>query len=71
LTAKAGGEGKLFGSVGTSDIAEGCRRAGHKIERSEVRLPQGPIRQAGEHIVQLHLHSDVTIDLPVVIVPEE
>jgi large subunit ribosomal protein L9 len=71
LTAKAGGEGKLFGSVGTADITEALNKAGHKIERSEVRLPQGPIRQAGEHIVQLHLHTDVTVELPVVIVPEE
>ena len=71
ITAKAGGEGKLFGSVGTADIAEGVKKAGHEIERSEVRLPNGPIRQAGEHTVQLHLHTDVTVDLPVVIVGEE
>ena len=71
LSAKAGGEGKLFGSIGTSDISEALNKAGHKVERAEVRLPQGPIRQAGEHTVQLHLHTDVTIDLPVIIVPEE
>jgi large subunit ribosomal protein L9 len=71
LTAKAGGEGKLFGSIGTTDIAEGVRKAGHDIERSEVRLPNGPIRQAGEHTVQVHLHTDLTIDLPVVIIGEE
>ena len=71
LTAKAGGEGKLFGSIGTSDIADGVKKAGHEIERSEVRLPHGPIRIAGEHVVQLHLHTDVTVDLPVVIVAEE
>jgi large subunit ribosomal protein L9 len=71
ITAKAGGEGKLFGSVGTTDVAEAVERAGHKIERSEVRLPHGPIRQAGEHIVHLHLHTDVTVDLPLVIVAEE
>jgi large subunit ribosomal protein L9 len=71
LTAKAGGEGKLFGSIGTSDIAEAVRKAGHEIERSDVRLPHGPIRQAGEHVVQLHLHTDVTVDLPVTIVAEE
>ena len=71
LTAKAGGEGKLFGSVGTSDIAEAARKAGFDVERSEVRLPHGPIRQAGEHVVQLHLHTDVTVDLPVTIVAEE
>ena len=71
LTAKAGGEGKLFGSIGNSDIVEGLRKAGHTVERSEVRLPHGPIRQAGEHTVQLHLHTDVNVDLPVVIVGEE
>jgi large subunit ribosomal protein L9 len=71
LTAKAGGEGKLFGSVGTSDIAEATNKAGFEVERSEVRLPHGPIRQAGDHVVQLHLHTDVTVDLPVTIVAEE
>jgi large subunit ribosomal protein L9 len=71
LTAKAGGEGKLFGSIGTTDIADGIRKAGHEIERSEVRLPNGPIRQAGEHVVQVHLHTDLTVDLPVVIIGEE
>jgi large subunit ribosomal protein L9 len=71
ITAKAGGEGKLFGSIGTSDIADGVKRAGYQIERSEVRLPHGPIRQAGEHFVQLHFHTDVTVELPVTIVPEE
>lgn len=71
LSAKAGGEGKLFGSVGTTDITEALNKAGHKVERSEVRLPHGPIRQAGDHIVHLHLHTDITIELPVVVVPEE
>jgi large subunit ribosomal protein L9 len=71
INAKAGSEGKLFGSVGTSDIAEGVQKAGHAIERSEVKLPNGPIRQAGEHVVQLQLHSDVLVELKVNIVPEE
>lgn len=71
LTAKAGGEGKLFGSIGTTDIADGAKKAGHVVERSEVRLPNGPIRQAGEHIVQIHLHTDLTIDLPVIVIGEE
>lgn len=71
LTAKSGGEGKLFGSVGTSDIAEGMTKAGHKVERSEVRLTSGPIRQAGEHVVQLHLQADVTVPLTVIVVGEE
>ena len=71
ITAKAGGEGKLFGSVGNSDIVEALKKAGHTVERAEVRMPNGPIRQAGEHVVQLHLHTDVTVDLPVTIVAEE
>jgi len=71
LHAKAGGEGKLFGSIGTADIAEALSKAGIRIERSEVRLPAGPIRLVGEHHVKLHLHSDVIIDLPVDVVAEE
>jgi large subunit ribosomal protein L9 len=71
ITAKAGSEGKLFGSIGTSDIAEACARAGHPIERSEVRLPGGPIRAVGEHLISLHLHSDVDIPVPLTVVAEE
>jgi large subunit ribosomal protein L9 len=71
ITAKAGSEGKLFGSVGTADIAEACTAAGHKVARSEVRLPAGPIRLVGEHQVTLHLHTDVEVTLTVIIVAEE
>jgi len=71
IHAKAGTEGKLFGSIGTSDIAEACTRAGFRIERSEVRLPNGPLRLLGEHTVDLHLHADVDVPLHVTIVAEE
>jgi len=71
MTAKAGNEGKLFGSIGTADIAEACRAAGHEIERAEVRLPGGPIRMVGEHHITLHLHADVDVELPVTVVAEE
>ena len=71
ITAKAGSEGKLFGSVGTSDIAEACTAAGQKVNRSEVRLPTGPIRQVGEHAVTLHLHTDVEVTILVIIAAEE
>jgi large subunit ribosomal protein L9 len=71
IQAKAGTEGKLFGSIGTSDIAEACTRAGFKVERSEVRLPSGPLRTLGEHTVALHLHADIDVPLHVAIVPEE
>jgi large subunit ribosomal protein L9 len=71
IHAKAGTEGKLFGSIGTADIAEACSKAGFQIERSEVRLPTGPLRTLGEHMVSLHLHADVDVPLTVAIVPEE
>ena len=71
ITAKAGNEGKLFGSIGTSDIAEACQKAGHEIERSEVRLPGGPIRMVGEHVIALHLHSDIDVQVPLTVVAEE
>ena len=71
LTAKAGSEGKLFGSVGTLDIVDACEAAGVEVERREVRLPHGPIRVAGEHEVDFHLHSDVNVTLNVTVVAEE
>ena len=71
IHAKAGTEGKLFGSIGTADIAEAGTRAGHAIARSEVRLPNGPLRMVGEHSVNLHLHADIDVTLPVTIVAEE
>jgi large subunit ribosomal protein L9 len=71
IQAKAGTEGKLFGSIGTADIAEALSRANFNVERSEVRLPSGPLRMLGEHTVNLHLHADIDVPLHVAIVPEE
>jgi large subunit ribosomal protein L9 len=71
IQAKAGTEGKLFGSIGTSDIAEAGTRAGFRIERSEVRLPTGPLRMLGEHVVNLHLHADIDVPMHVSIIAEE
>ena len=71
IQAKAGTEGKLYGSIGTSDIAEALTRAGLRIERSEVRLPSGPLRMLGEHVVSLHLHADIDVPLHVSIIAEE
>ena len=71
ITAKAGTEGKLFGSIGTADIAEACTNAGHKLARSEVRLPTGPLRTVGDHTITLHLHTDIDVQLPVVITAED
>lgn len=65
---RAGDEGKLFGSVGTSDIALAVEAQGIEIEKSEIRLPQGALRVAGEHEVDVHLHADVNATLKLTIV---
>jgi len=70
IKAKAGDEGKLFGSIGPADIAEAAVAAGVEIERREVRMPEGPIRAAGEYELDVHLHTDVNASLKVVIEAE-
>jgi large subunit ribosomal protein L9 len=67
IEMQAGEEGKLFGSVGTVDIAEELGKRGIEIERSEIRLPEGPLRSVGDHQVALHLHTDVNVEIKVVI----
>jgi large subunit ribosomal protein L9 len=70
IKAKAGDEGKLFGSIGTADIAAAIVADGVEVERSEVRLPEGAFRQLGEYRVQIHLHTDVNAELTLVIEEE-
>lgn len=70
LPAKAGDEGKLFGSVGTRDIAEAVTRAGSALDKSEVRLPNGPLRMTGEFVVDVQLHADVMATVRINIIPE-
>jgi large subunit ribosomal protein L9 len=71
IRAKAGSEGKLFGSVGPVDITEAAEVAGVVIERSELRLADGPLRVIGEHEVEVHLHSEVSVPIFVTIEAEE
>ncbi len=70
IVVKAGEEGKLYGSVGTQDIADAVGAKGVEIEKSEVRLPEGPIRSVGEYEIDLQLHSDVTVPIQVSVVAE-
>jgi len=70
IAAKAGDEGKLFGSIGTGDITSAVSAAGQTIERHEVRLPEGPIRATGEFEIDLHLHTDVNATIKLIIVAE-
>ena len=71
IPAKAGTEGKLFGSVGTSDIAQAAEALGVEISKSEIRLPNGPLREIGEFEVEVHLHADVEASIAVHVVHED
>ena len=71
ITAKSGTEGKLFGSIGNIDIAAALTEAGVEVEKRDVRLPEGPIRQAGEYEITLHLHTDVDAVAKVTIIGQE
>lgn len=70
LGAHAGDEGKLFGSIGPRDIAEAVSAAGYPLEKAEVRLPNGALRNTGEFDVAVHLHTDVETTLKLIIVAE-
>lgn len=70
IAAKAGDEGKLFGSIGTADIADAVNASGVELERNEVRLPEGAFRVVGEYDVTLHLHTDVNATIKLVITAE-
>ncbi|WP_317930033.1 50S ribosomal protein L9 [Halioxenophilus sp. WMMB6] len=70
ITAKAGDEGKLFGSVGTRDIADAITAAGVAVAKAEVKLPEGALRDLGEYDIDLQLHTEVTQVLKVVVVAE-
>jgi large subunit ribosomal protein L9 len=70
ITANAGDEGKLFGSIGTRDIADAVTAAGCEIDKSEVRLPEGALRETGEYVVAVQVHPEVMIDVTVAVVPE-
>lgn len=71
VMARAGDEGKLFGSIGPREIAESVTALGFALEKSEVSLPNGPIREIGEHQVAVQLHSDISSNLTVTVVAEE
>ena len=67
IAAKAGDEGKLFGSVGPADIADAATAAGVEIAKHEVRMPEGPIRVTGEYDVHVHLYTEVDTHVRVVV----
>lgn len=71
ITSRAGTEGKLFGSIGAEEIRQAFETAGQAVEKKEVRLAEGPLRNVGEHPVTLHLHPEVNAEVIVNVVGEE
>jgi large subunit ribosomal protein L9 len=67
ISANASTEGKLYGSIGPREIAEALTKLGHKVEKSEVVLGEGPLRRTGEHEVLVHLHADVETTVKVIV----
>ena len=70
ISSKAGDEGKLFGSIGVRDVADAITAAGTEVEKSEVLLPDGPLRAIGEYEIELKLHSDVLVTVKLAVVAE-
>ncbi len=70
IEANAGDEGKLFGSIGTRDIADAITAAGVEVAKSEVRLPEGALRELGEYDIDIQLHSEVTQSIKLSVVSE-
>jgi len=71
IAQKAGPDGRLFGSVTNYDIVEALRKQGHEVERANVRMPQGPLKQVGEYPIQIALHTDVAVTIKVSVLGEQ
>ena len=71
IAQKAGVDGKLFGSVTNADIAEALKAHGFEVPKANVRMPQGPLKNIGEHPLKVALHTDVVVTVNVTVVPEQ
>ena len=71
ITQKAGPDGRLFGSVTNYDIVEALEKQGHEVERSQIRMPQGPLKQVGDYPIEIALHTDVTAKITVSVLGEQ
>lgn len=71
ISQKSGVDGRLFGSVTNFDIAEALTKQGFTVEKAQVRLPQGPLKNVGDHAVAVALHSDVVVEVKVAILGEQ
>jgi len=70
ITQKAGVDGRLFGSVTNYDIVDALKALGHEVERSQVRMPTGPLKQVGDYPIQIALHTDVIVTITVSVIGE-
>ena len=71
ITQKAGPDGRLFGSVTNYDIVEALQKQGHEVERANIRMPQGPLKQVGDVPIEIALHTDVTVTITVSVLGEQ
>jgi len=71
ITQKAGPDGRLFGSVTNYDIVEALNKQGHEVERAQIRMPQGPLKQVGDYPIQIALHTDVAVTINVAVLGEQ
>ena len=71
ITQKAGPDGRLFGSVTNYDIVEALGRQGHEVERAQIRMPQGPLKQVGAFPIEIALHTDVDVTITVSVLGEQ
>ena len=71
ISARVGSEGKLFGSVGVADICEAIEAIGGDVQKSELRMPEGALRVTGEHVVDIHLYTDIDTQVTINIVGVE
>ena len=71
VAQKSGVDGRLFGSVTNHDIADALAKQAVKVDKSQIRMPQGPLKTVGEHPVSVALHTDVVVDVNVVVVGEQ
>jgi large subunit ribosomal protein L9 len=71
VTQKAGVDGKLFGSVTNADIAAALKNQGFDVQKAAIRMPQGPLKNVGEHAVKIALHTDVVVTINVAVVAEQ
>jgi len=71
IPANVGAEGKLFGSVGPIDIGDAFSKVGVEVQRSEIRMPDGPIHEVGEFAIGVHLHTEINVEVTVKVVAED